>query len=245
MNLFARFWNWIKRMFMVNHLSGFGGGTSPITFTLVGITGSVTSSATPHASAAAGDLAIYGSHGTNGASGAITDASISGWTKLGTVFGPSGSPQNTHRGTYFAKVLVSGDLGTPVTGVAGATFSMSSMFVFRPNRTISTISVPTAFTGDTKDTTTQTATLTADPTAYVSSGSVFVCGMAATWNATASFGAATSPSFTWTDSQDSTAETTCGISYYSTAPVSHAIQARPGSGGGGSSLVLAGMLLIQ
>ena len=25
MNLFARFWNWIKRMFMVNHLSGFGG----------------------------------------------------------------------------------------------------------------------------------------------------------------------------------------------------------------------------
>jgi len=145
MNLFARFWNWIKRMFMVNHLSGFGaGGGLTLTQKGYGIsdtggTGNITlnySSVSAGAAPAAGDLVVWMVAAFDDGAQPINDVSGSGWTQsrayVSTFLGAS----------ILAKVVTAGDISSPATIVTSPTDGASGTWVaYSLGASISSLSV--------------------------------------------------------------------------------------------------------
>lgn len=133
MNLFARFWNWIKRMFMVNHLSGFGGGgSSLISLTQKGygyIEGASSSAdlamsyanVSSGSAPSAGDLVVWIVYALDNAAQAIN--TVSGWTQS------SRYVSTLLCSSVLAKVVVAGDVSSPATVVSAPTSYSAAMWV--------------------------------------------------------------------------------------------------------------------
>jgi len=136
MSLFARFWNWIKRMFMVNHLSGFGGGGASLSsVSYLTSAGTNTSSVTIPATSRAGDVAVLFDEGRGASAPSLVTPS--GWTNL--VNTTAGSA----RMAVFYKILASGEPNTSITGMDGSFGESKLLLVFRPNTPVTTVTPST------------------------------------------------------------------------------------------------------
>lgn len=118
--------------------NGAGGGGGALTVSYLFSTSSTTSSHTISASAQAGDLAIM--HCYAQGSGGYSGAGPSGWSEVAYARTTTGT--GAVWGVLSYKVLVSGDIGSTITGLpAGGAGHGSTTIYYRPSKTISTVTL--------------------------------------------------------------------------------------------------------
>lgn len=187
-----------------------GGGVTTLTYVGETNTSTTGGTLTPHGSAAAGDLAVLCSFVSNGSA----LATPSGWTAIVSNIDP-GVGNTSGRCSY--KKLTSGDLSTPVTGIAAGSIQRQIMLVFRPDDDIDaiTLSTPSGFAGP-SDPPDQTVSASGQAAPLV------VIGFNGDSHVTGPDDMASSPGF---DGLVDIANARAGYKIYNAAPANHTISA--------------------